>query len=120
MLKVRLPFSGVAALLAYVITRTNWIAQTAGIIMELAIAIVLFRKLISEKEFDYDSFIGQLLLQYTMIPEIGLTSLLHLISARIVSYAVFIMLTGWWLIIPILLYISTVVHYLPDTKTPLS
>jgi|WetSurSiteA1Bulk_404760.scaffolds.fasta_scaffold29400_1 hypothetical protein len=125
MLKIRIPYSGILALVAYVIRLDLLTACITGIVTELVIAIVLFKKLIGEKEFEYDSFVGQLLLQYTMLPEVGLTSLLHLISARIASYALlFIIYTSslmwFWYVIPIVLYLSTVIHYLPNNKKPIS
>lgn len=127
MLKVRIPYSGIAVLLVYAFPpHIYWLALLAGIVVEITIAIILFRKLTSFNEFDYDSLVGQLLLQYTLLPEVGLMSLLNLIGARVACYAIILIMMAKeafgsiWFFIPIIIYILTIVHYVPKGKTPLS
>jgi len=124
MLKIRVPYSGLAVLLTFIFVSPPliWLPYAMGIVVEALIATLVFTKLMSQKEFNYGSFIGKLLLQYTIIPEIGIYALVHLICARIVCYAV--MLLGIIFtpppltmtlatIVSLILYSSTIIHYLP-------
>jgi hypothetical protein len=124
--KLRIPYSGVIGLIAGLIIATPWASAIAIAIascVELINLIIIYINLSSRDEFKYDSFVGHLLLQYVVFPEVSFVAVLHLVCARITSYIIaFIILlpTGfslWLLIIPITLFLSTILHYIPKEKS---
>jgi len=99
----------------------------AGALAEAIFCALLFWKLQSSEEFNYESFYGQLLSQMTIKGEIYIWDILHITMARIASYllsatvlsswvvpsiyALVGSLTPWWFVIPGLLYLFSIIHH---------
>jgi cobalamin biosynthesis protein CobD/CbiB len=123
MLKFRIPYSAVVTTivsLAFSGPYAFVLGCVAGIIVETVTGAILYRSLQSKEEFFYDSFIGHLLSQFTAIGDVSFTDILHLVCARITSYIIagLIFLPPnpmdlWFLLIPIILYLSTILHIVP-------
>jgi len=107
--KFRLPYSGVVALVVGLIWHSLVIAAIGGIAVELLTGLILFIKLRSFEEFDFDSFYGILLTQYTGGAYLDITDMAHLIGLRVVAY-VFLWFELFLFVPFILCLIPTVVH----------
>lgn len=124
--KLRIPYSGVIGLIAGLIISSPWasaVALAVASCIELINLVIIYINLSSRDEFKYDSFVGHLLLQYVVFPEVSFMAVLHLVCARIGAYTIaFIILLPpgfslWLLIIPATLFLSTITHYISKEKS---
>jgi hypothetical protein len=112
MIKIRLPYSLMTIVLAIAFQLPMWGAAILGCIEEFGLASLLLIKLRSSDHFDYDSFYGHILQQFTIINSVSVYEIGILVGARLVMMAIagFIW-PSLWVIVPGLLYLGTMVHY---------
>ena len=124
MLKIRPPYSLLIGALVAIYNLP--IGLLAGALSEAFFCILLFWKLRSEEEFNYESVYGQLLSQMTISAEIYIWDILHIAMARITSYVLSAtVLLSWsmpfiysvvgtlsplWLIPPAALFLYSITH----------
>lgn len=122
MLKLRIPYSGVIGLITGLVFAMPIAGLVAAICIEASNFVVIYRSLCSKNEFQYDSFIGHLLTQYVVLPDVSFYDILQLVCARVASYMVawFILVIDinlLFLIIPGIVFLSTIIHYIPKQKS---
>ena len=115
MFKIRFPYSAIVALVTFGLQTPLWIVAIMAGTVELVSGIAILIKLRSANKFEYDSFYGHLLAQFTPVSNIGIYDIEAQVGARL---AAFIMLGfQFWFCIPaIILYLTTVVHYIKPSK----
>jgi hypothetical protein len=99
-------------------------ALTVGLVAGIGVGFefiggtLLMIKLQSRNKFNYDSFYGILLQQFTILKQVSVKEIQILVGARIVACTIFGLSSWPWLsVIAILLYVLTTVHYIPNKKT---
>lgn len=101
-----------------------WVAGIVGMSLELSIATILLVSLLSNREFDYDSWIGWLFSQYIVMWNVSIIDIINLIFARMFCLALLLfsaITTTFWLILPVSLYLlGTCVHTLPHSTPPMN
>ena len=117
--RFRWPFTGSVATLVS-LWRGVLMGGIVGIILEVSIAVVIITSLLSEREFDYDSFIGWLLTQYIVVWNPSILNIVNLVMMRIFAFCLMFFFTGWMLLIPAIFYLLfTCTHILPTGMTPI-
>jgi len=96
------------------------IGAIAGISMELLFGTLIVLSLVSQREFNYDSFVGWLLTQYVVIWNPSILSIVNLVLFRVFCFFLMFFFEGWMLLLPAILYlIFSCVHVLPPDTSPM-
>jgi hypothetical protein len=111
MFKLRIPYSVLAFAIAYFSTYTISLSAVIAGTVELAAALALFIRLVSVQHFNYHSFYGSILKQYTILDEIGVGVIWTLVCLRLIAF-LFIGMGLWYIGAP--LFTLTCMHYIPD------
>ena len=118
MIKIKLPYSTIFMLVMWGFSLPVWSIALVGGLVEFAGGGIVLYKLGSGSKFEYNSFVGGLLQQFTIVDHVSMFEIQTLVGFRLAACALLgCFFPNSWVYIPaIVLYLFSAIHIVPKKK----